>query len=502
MSHTNVAVETFREQILEVDASVDVDRVNYVGTIDSFVEKYLISPFYYLFHKLDRRPYNYGFDRKTAIPLGKDLARTPYPIFVNDIRCFIGQDGLVYKAKKSKNNNSYVDLPSEPVRDLFIRTINEFARYTHDMRWFIVYEIIKNINVLRCLANRFSEIIIDEAQDTREVAYTFFDRLKGAACDSLYISLIGDINQSIYSFSGATPESYMKFIDKWNLKKYKLTVNRRSYPEVVRGIDSLFGIKMEALPNDDKSGVYFISKSEYDEIGVEKILKSFNVSQSDYCVLSRHNNTAENRVALYIRNLFDACYKRDYQNNPKAAYREMINFVKAYGNPDFPNEDMVNPHIWEFVKNKTALPPLNMFWAEWRSKINVGLRGLAAKLAISDLGFAHLRKPKHLGDDQIIADFLRSDSEEQTVHSVKGETYDGVIFIDEKFQWRKFVKYETENDIIDDEELRIAYVAMTRARKFVLLVIPDEHLKKYKSKWEGKIRQILSETSQYNFSFQ
>lgn len=489
LSHTNIAVETFKNRILEIDASLDVDRINYVGTIDSFVEKYLISPFYYLFHKQERRPFFFGFDRD-SITLSKYQANTQYPVCVNDIRCFIEDNGLIYKAKKNKNNNQYIDLPSSPVRELFIRTINNLARYTHDMRWFIVYEIIENTDVLRCLANRFSEIIIDEAQDTRELAYNFFDRLLSAASDTLHISLIGDINQSIYSFSGATPEIYIKYINKWGLKKYNLTVNRRSYSEVIRGVYSLFGIRMTSLINDEKSGIYFISESKYNEIRARQIATLFGSSPSSVCILSRHKSSTENRATLYLQKLFNACNKRNLENNPKAAYREIVNFIKVYGNFSLPDEDTVNRHIWEIVKNTNLLPPLDMTWKLWRPKIYNALNELAEKLGTDDLIQKRLRRPNLLEENQTIEDFLKTKTNTQTVHSVKGETFDGIIFIDEKFQWKKLVESGSETDVIADEELRIAYVAITRARKFALLVIPDKHLKNYENKWKNKIREL------------
>lgn len=497
LSHTNVAVETFKQRILEVEPTLDVDRINYVGTIDSFVEKYLISPFYYLFHNLDKRPYNFDFDRD-AITLPKKIANTPYPISVNDIKCFIGESGLIYRAKSGKNSNHYFDLAPIPVRELFIRNINNFARYTHDMRWFIVYEIIKYTNVLRCLANKFSEIIIDEAQDTKEVAYVFFDRLKEAASLPVHISLVGDINQSIYSFAGATPDVYKKYVNKWGLKKYCLTINRRSSYQVIRGIDSLFGVKMEATFSDTDSGIYVISKTQYEQIGVEQILARFGVSISSVCFLSRHNTSSERSATLYLQTLFDACSKRDNENNPKAAYRELIRFVKAYGNFRFPDEDTVNPYIWKMVKNKTAFPPLNMTWKNWRNMIKASLMELSENLGIADLKLNCLRQPKQLDSNQLISVFLKTESKIQTVHSVKGETCDGIIFIDDDFKWKRLAEYKAGNDIIVNEELRIAYVAVTRARKFVLLVVPDNHLKTYENKWKNKIQEL--QISDYSFA--
>lgn len=501
LSHTNVAVETFKKQIFETDNSIDTERINYIGTIDSFIEKYLITPFYYLFQELDKRPYNLEFERN-EIKLPSHISGYKYPICVNDIKCFLGNDGLIYRAKVNNYHNNFIDLPLENTKKLLIKAINKYTRYTHDMRWFIAYEIIKCKNVLRCLANRFSELIIDEAQDTSEIAYDFFDKLKEASTEHLHISLIGDINQSIYSFSGATPSVYEKFIKKWRLNKYFLTINRRSSSQIIRGIDSLFHINMKATSSDNNSGIYYIAKSRYEELGAKKILEFFKLSTSSVRVLSRHNTPGENKVSLYIQKLFAACYKRDYDNNPRSAYKEIIDFIKIYGNFSSFSHDEVNPYVWKMVKNKSSFPSLEKTWEEWRQPIKKSLIELSQSLEISDLKLKCLIKPKKLPSNQLISDFLKSETELQTVHSVKGETCDVVIFIDDRFQWKNLVEYEQENSILTDEELRIAYVAMTRARKFVLLVIPDKHLRTHKYKWESKIRNVPIDTFCYDFKLQ
>jgi len=66
------------------------------------------------------------------------------------------------------------------------------------------------------------------------------------------------------------------------------------------------------------------------------------------------------------------------------------------------------------------------------------------------------------------------------VHSIKGETFDAVLFIvRDSTTYRKLYK-----NIINDkiEELRIVYVAITRPRKILVIAVP----KKDKPYWENK----------------
>ena len=148
---------------------------------------------------------------------------------------------------------------------------------------------------------------------------------------------------------------------------------------------------------------------------------------------------------------------------------------------------------WLVCKDKKALPPLHTPWAEWRMAVKNTLRCISDSINVKDLGCAKLIKPRQMPDNCLISDYLQCYSEIKTVHSVKGESYDGVIFIDEKYRWGKLFQYNPGEDFIADEDLRIMYVAMTRARKFVLLVLPDKVILNYRDMIEKKVRRLNSD---------
>ena len=62
-------------------------------------------------------------------------------------------------------------------------------------------------------------------------------------------------------------------------------------------------------------------------------------------------------------------------------------------------------------------------------------------------------------------------------HSVKGETFDAVLLLLKK-KGAKGSYYKTllnnGKKTMDDEELRIVYVAITRPRKLLMLAVPKE----------------------------
>lgn len=491
LSYTNVAVEEFKRKILDLDSSIDVESINYVGTMDSFVEKFVISQFYYVVPGLIHRPFCASFEGTVGLSIPSNVSKLDFPISINDIYSEVDGDKILYKCKRFKNDQTGAQLPVESVFSLFMRGLISFRRYTHEMRWFLVDEIMKSNSVKRCLSNRFEEIIIDEAQDTRGVAFRFFSMLRDADSLPCNVSLIGDVNQSIYSFAGAAPEIYLQVAQVWKLKKYRINTNRRCSEKVVEGINRFFGENMRALPGSGGNGVYYMEYTRFEKIGMAEISSHFKVDKGKVKVLSRRNQRP--RVTPYLDMLFSSCIERDFNNNLKASCDKLMHFIRIQANicaVEY-EKDVLLKELWPVCKDKEAFPSLNSTWNTWRAAVKVTLQRLACILNIDDIGISRLRKPNDLPEETNISDFLQCYSDVQTVHSVKGESHEGVVFVDNKFSWAKLFNHKSEDGHIIDEELRIMYVAMTRARNFVLLVIPDTFLLRNRAKVEKKVERLI-----------
>jgi len=70
-----------------------------------------------------------------------------------------------------------------------------------------------------------------------------------------------------------------------------------------------------------------------------------------------------------------------------------------------------------------------------------------------------------------------------TVHSVKGETFDAVLLLLKKKGVGKHYKTLLQKYVKTDqnEELRIAYVAITRPRKLLMIAVPQDAESAWKS---------------------
>ena len=74
-----------------------------------------------------------------------------------------------------------------------------------------------------------------------------------------------------------------------------------------------------------------------------------------------------------------------------------------------------------------------------------------------------------------------------TIHSIKGETFEAVLVILKKKGIGRLYKTMLKENvrIQDNEELRIAYVGITRPRRLLMLAVPDQD---NKSAWESRLK--------------
>lgn len=89
------------------------------------------------------------------------------------------------------------------------------------------------------LRQRYKAALIDEFQDTDQIQYDIFDSIYRGSENPLF--LIGDPKQAIYSFRGADVFAYLQARDSVDEdKKYTMTENWRSAPELVQAVNTLF----------------------------------------------------------------------------------------------------------------------------------------------------------------------------------------------------------------------------------------------------------------------
>jgi len=118
----------------------------------------------------------------------------------------------------------------------------------------VCYEMLSNnAQVKSEVSKRYQYILVDEYQDTNRLQVSI---LKLIAAPDNNLCAVGDDDQSIYRFRGATPSSFIKFkMDFPGAKEVPLTINFRSTEEIVKATSSLIEHNNpERMQKDLRSG--------------------------------------------------------------------------------------------------------------------------------------------------------------------------------------------------------------------------------------------------------
>jgi len=97
-------------------------------------------------------------------------------------------------------------------------------------------------DLLAALKNRFTLAIVDEAQDTDQLQWEFFNQLFPGDDGRRLIS-VGDPKQAIYGFRGADVRAYMRQAEKDGTTNRTLVVNYRSDQPVLTSLNDTFAGK-------------------------------------------------------------------------------------------------------------------------------------------------------------------------------------------------------------------------------------------------------------------
>lgn len=246
--------------------------------------------------ELDKKLEDMQFELQT-VPLSKDKERKKMLSemvkklsSIVELRKFVNAWGAYEKIKQAKNYQDYSDLNRNA-----LELLNKFPR----------------------IADDYDYVIVDEFQDTNKVQ---LDLLFALAYHG-NITVVGDMNQSIYRFRGAYKENYNLFKERFKIRSediFTLDKSRRSPNKVLRTAHTLISnnyenkdecFKVESY--DGREGqeinVYELKNAKEEarkvvEIVEEEILKG--TSPEEICVLFRtHQQGAVMKRALEFKKI-------------------------------------------------------------------------------------------------------------------------------------------------------------------------------------------------------
>ena len=478
-------------------------------------------------------------DIQNRISRAKDQLQTPeeFPVVAGGKRDFLLEKAKLvyrdYQARLKAANALDFD-------DIIMKTVELFERFP---------------DVLEYWQRRFDYIMVDEYQDTNMAQYRLISLL---AKGSGNLCVVGDEDQSIYRFRGATIENILTFEEEFGAKTIKLEQNYRSTETILDAANTVIShntqrkdkklwsdmgkgekIKLD-LFFDEQSEALFIANS------IMKAREGGN-DWKNHVVLYRTNaqsrviELALSRMAIpyriiggtkfydrkeikdvlaymsIINNPFDSVRFSRIINEPKrgigeATQAEIIRISQGLGIS--PVEAMERAEEFAgLAKKAKVLVPLGQMFRELQSGLDedrpleslvddiLAASGYEEMLkAQGDEGSGRLENIRELksgiikfceeNEEHSLSDYLENvalitdmDSYEEgddkvvlmTMHGAKGLEFDTVFLAGA--EENLFPSYRSQLDPSEiEEERRLAYVAITRAKRLLYISCAKQRL--------------------------
>lgn len=500
-SYTNVGADEMAA-VLEQKFSVRLGEEHFVGTLHGFLLRFIFRPFAHIAMGCDALPTLRLADTDDRIEVnGWSLNPDDFKFSANEWFDFRGPSPEKYVKK--------VDVARIAHDQVMAAKLEQAAsgRVTSDdaMYWCLA-TLRKNSEVCQTVAARFSEIIVDEAQDTSALQLACLRKIVDSqGLKSLF--LVGDFDQSIYSFQGASPSGCERMAAEVGLERHRLSENYRS-SQLICNVASSLRSSMGPDPAKGVNANHNLAPSviTYDPAQIAELPDRFaeilgqeNLRVEDSAVIARGNQLVGQLSGvpsrmLRSRNSLSALIEVSSKRDEGLTVRHMRDIEDLVVNAAFgdtgeealPRDERLRDVSMQLIE---ALPRGVGTLGEWHSGSMAVLEAAARTLNTDARAVSGLVKlPVDLADTPM-RDFVSRERTDglsvTTVHGVKGKSLDGVLLVADYYaDWRGF-----ESDIwagffsaalrpgpgpVDSEELRILYVALTRAERLCQIAVPKD----------------------------
>ncbi len=533
ITFTNKASEELKERI-------SLDKIKnknvFVGTFHSFCQSILESRFKLLgFQKM---PHIFEDESDRSEIVEEVIKSIPY---FTDI--FNGMDSK----QKSSYKTRVLHFISEVKRELaepeeliteegeehFLMLYNEYQdnlrsnnAIDFDDLTLLIYQLFMNNEAVQNLYSKsYNYIFIDEGQDLNKAQYYLLKSLCGENIKNVMI--VGDPNQSIYGFNGATPE-YMKnfFIEDFKATKIILDENYRCSKKIITASNLLMDLNI-AADKYVKEGKFEIYKAQSEQDEAKYIVQKINelvalqthpdiegnIEYSKISILGRNRfvfkyieeQLQENQIPFYFKSgnigvkfetifmkLFDNYFRIVINPSDKIHARKLKSLLKVENFEDANQIQTSRYSYFSFIKTtvdnltednfkksvktfENFIKESNLLLDEDKIQISSELEGL------NDLWGTYsfnTLKPSLTGFKNAISlgTVMKNQKEEgvciSTVHTMKGQESDIVFLIgldDGTFPY--YLAIEKGGEELNQEKNNL-YVAFTRAKRFLYLTYP------------------------------
>lgn len=199
-------------------------------------------------------------------------------------------------------------------------------------------------DILEKYQNRYQYILVDEFQDTSNIQY---DLVKMLGEKSQNVFIVGDEDQSIYSFRGANINNINKFMrDFPKYHKHVLDQNYRSTKAILSCANALISHNKSRIPKDlwtisqggDDVTIYKTDsdKAEAREVveEIERLVKNKEYDYKDIAILYRNNSLSRNFEDKLIQDKIPYRVYSGLSFYKRKEVKDMISYLRLAVNPD------------------------------------------------------------------------------------------------------------------------------------------------------------------------
>ncbi|EMD23596.1 DNA helicase PcrA [Amycolatopsis azurea] len=233
------------------------------------------------------------------------------------------------------------------------RRLNQANAFDFDDLIMRTVELLQTFpDVAEYYRRRFRHVLVDEYQDTNHAQYTLIRELVGtekneAGIEPAELCVVGDADQSIYAFRGATIRNIEEFErDFPNARTVLLEQNYRSTQTILNAANAVIARnpnrRAKRLWTDSGDGekiVGYVADNEHDEAAfvageIDALADKGEADYSDVAVFYRTNNQSRVFEEIFIR--LGLPYKvvggvRFYE---RREVRDMLAYLRVLANPE------------------------------------------------------------------------------------------------------------------------------------------------------------------------
>lgn len=193
---------------------------------------------------------------------------------------------------------------------------------------------------------RFRHVLIDEYQDTNHAQYVLVATLVGSGLDAPELCVVGDSDQSIYAFRGATIRNIEEFErDYPQARTIVLEQNYRSTQTILNAANAVISRndgrrekKLWTALGEGQQIIGYVSDNEHDEArfiaGEIDSLVDRGRTYGDMAVMYRTNNASRALEEVFIRAGIPYKVVGGTRFYERAEIRDMVAYLRVLENPD------------------------------------------------------------------------------------------------------------------------------------------------------------------------